>query len=107
MQAGLPSEVTNPARRNRTRQSGRAVRESTGAATTREGLEHLIAEREKERHLLDGEIGRQRAKVEEASDIAMQIAEVDEQIARTRELYDAVHREIEVQLMEGKAPARI
>lgn len=84
-----------------------AARESTETVTTHEGLERLIAEREKERHLLDGEIERQRAKVEEASDIAMQIAEVDEQIARTRELYDAVHREIEVQLMEGKAPARI
>jgi hypothetical protein len=61
----------------------------------------------REIELLQQELERQRGRLARAGDIAMEIADYDEQIRQKREFYEAVRTRLEQLDMEDKAPARV
>jgi polysaccharide biosynthesis transport protein len=74
---------------------------------SRESLDYDARRKQQELTLIQAELERQRAKLGEAGDVALEIANYDERIRQKRELYEAVRLRREQLEMEQKAPARV
>ena len=74
---------------------------------SREDLDYQARRKQQELTLVQAELERQRGKLSEAGDVALEIANYDERIRQKRELYEAVRSRREQLEMEQKAPGRV
>jgi len=70
-------------------------------------LAQIAEQKEKELALVREQVEQQRSKVTQTGDIAMQLAQFEEQIRQKQELYEAVRTRLQEMEMEGKAPAHM